>query len=301
MDRRRKAAPLPIFNKRPRQALLAHPNNSNDSSELYPVRQETYCGDYAVKGSHAQNYGQDNVYWQGQRSCWNQPQTVSTNKTWGSSRPTSLEQENVPPPYQLPPPPQKQQSVLHSTCGVPQGSGVMRAAHGAFTTAPKSVPPSTSLIMTEKNKYPPVKLHNASSHAEIEGHAKFTRQEMRILTATAQGIQHWSKFHHISCLLFEVFGSLNSAVTMEGSNAKQFVLKTPDGVMRCVFWEMDRHLPPLVRGHTLRVVGSWDVQKAFLKCYSVRPGHPNEEQLVVPAVEVSDRVMRQITASAAET
>ena len=50
-----------------------------------------------------------------------------------------------------------------------------------------------------------------------------------------------------------------------------------------------------------RVVGSWDVQKAFLKCYSVRPGHPDEEQLVVPAVEVSDRVMRQITASAAET
>eukprot|EP00731_Ephydatia_muelleri_P022743 Em0015g326a len=100
----------------------------------------------------------------------------------------------------------------------------------------------------------------ASSHAEIEGHAKFTRQEMRILTATAQGIQHWSKFHHISCLLFEVFvkvsystsgttGSLNSAVTMEGSNAKQFVLKTPDGVMRhfivsnriatCLHWYED--------------------------------------------------------------
>ena len=51
-------APLPIFNKRPRQALVAHPNNVYDSSELSAaVGQNTYHGDYTAKGSNALDYG----------------------------------------------------------------------------------------------------------------------------------------------------------------------------------------------------------------------------------------------------
>ena len=43
-----------------------------------------------------------------------------------------------------------------------------------------------------------------------------------------------------------------------------------------------------------RVVGLWDMWKESMKCYSVRPVRPKEEQYIKQNVDASDQTMRQL-------
>ena len=94
-------------------------------------------------------------------------------------------------------------------------------------------------------------------------------------------------------------GKLSSPTTLVRghSRCKQFQLSTVDGPVKCIYWEMGECLPPLVQGHTLRVVGQWDGTDDVMRCYSVREAVSREEELAArKAVEVSDRSMRQMVA-----
>lgn len=52
--------------------------------------------------------------------------------------------------------------------------------------------------------------------------------------------------------------------------------------------------------HQHRVVGLWDNQKRFLKCYSVRPARGKEEECAGEFVRASDHSMRETVATAHE-
>lgn len=52
--------------------------------------------------------------------------------------------------------------------------------------------------------------------------------------------------------------------------------------------------------HHNRVVGLWDNQKRFLKCYSVRPARGKEEECAGEFVRASDHSMRETVATAHE-
>ena len=135
--------------------------------------------------------------------------------------------------------------------------------------------------------------------------SKTAASSVRVLTATARGMEHWSQYKDYTHLLFEVFGMIkcssnlnphtrnihvcssgvvSSPMSVGSTGAKEFTLKASDGVVKCVrlthmyilmsytllrfhslvffssgfqrclFWEIDRKLPHLVRGQMHRLV-----------------------------------------------
>ncbi len=93
-------------------------------------------------------------------------------------------------------------------------------------------------------------------------------------------------------------GTLASvAVSRQHSAEQEFSIRTPDGVLQCVFWEMESMFPVLERGSPVRVVGGWNSARNRLKCYSVRPLRAGEEDAAVrQSVSLADRHMRRFAA-----
>ena len=85
--------------------------------------------------------------------------------------------------------------------------------------------------------------------------SKTAASSVRVLTATARGMEHWSKYKDYTHLLFEVFGMIkcssnlnphtrnihvcssgvvSSPMSVGSTGAKEFTLKASDGVVKCV-------------------------------------------------------------------
>ena len=95
-------------------------------------------------------------------------------------------------------------------------------------------------------------------------------------------------------------GTLSSvAVSRQHPSEQEFSIRTVDGVLQCVFWEMETKFPASIpHGGPVRVIGGWDSSSKRLKCYSVRPSRPQgeEERVVRQCVAMADRAMRQYVA-----
>ncbi|TMS14536.1 Spermatogenesis-associated protein 22 [Larimichthys crocea] len=96
---------------------------------------------------------------------------------------------------------------------------------------------------------------------------------LRILTAVIDGMRHWSQFKDKVPYLFEIFASLDSAVTLGPHGAKNFLMRDGKEVVQCVFYENEQELPRLIRGQVHRCVGNYDRNRDVLTCVSVRPCH----------------------------
>lgn len=123
---------------------------------------------------------------------------------------------------------------------------------------------------------------------------------LRILTAVIEGMRHWSKFKDRVPYLFEIFGTLDSAVTLGRYGAKNFLMRDGKDVVQCVFYENERVLPRLIRGQVHRCVGNYDRSRDVLVCVSVRPGLPSELRNALEAVKASDAEMRALAKSFSE-
>ena len=76
---------------------------------------------------------------------------------------------------------------------------------------------------------------------------------------------------------------------------QQFKIRTVDGLLKCLFWEMEQSFPTIVTGQRVRVVGDWESQRKNLKCYSVRlASKAEEEELVRQKVALADAYMRRL-------
>ncbi|XP_067328358.1 spermatogenesis-associated protein 22 [Anolis sagrei] len=124
-------------------------------------------------------------------------------------------------------------------------------------------------------------------------HAKLKEKgnSLRILSAVIESMKHWSQFAEKTPLLFEVLGVLDSAVTPGPYGAKNFLLRDGKESVPCVFYEIDRDLPRLIRGRVHRCMGNYDTKKKLLRCVSVRPATADEEHTFQDFVRAADLEM----------
>ncbi|XP_051492129.1 spermatogenesis-associated protein 22 [Apus apus] len=117
---------------------------------------------------------------------------------------------------------------------------------------------------------------------------KEKKNSLRIVSAVIESMKHWSQYAYKTPLLFEVLGTLDSAVTTGAYGAKNFLLRDGKESLPCVFYEIDRELPRLIRGRVHRCMGNYDIKKSLFKCFSVRPATMQEKNTFQDFVKISD-------------
>ncbi|XP_067670345.1 spermatogenesis-associated protein 22-like [Haliotis asinina] len=92
--------------------------------------------------------------------------------------------------------------------------------------------------------------------------------------------------------LFEMFGVLDSAVVSDKTGTgKEFVLRDETDTIHCIFYEIDRSLPRLIRGQWQRCVGTVEHKSGRLKCVSVRAAGPDEKHLAKLSEHLTEQLM----------
>ncbi|NXW47470.1 SPT22 protein, partial [Nyctiprogne leucopyga] len=117
---------------------------------------------------------------------------------------------------------------------------------------------------------------------------KEKKNSLRIISAVIESMRHWSQYAYKTALLFEVLGTLDSAVTPGAYGAKNFLLRDGKESLPCVFYEIDRELPRLIRGRVHRCMGNYDAKRNVLKCVSVRPATTQEQNTFQEFVKIAD-------------
>uniref|UniRef100_A0A8C4V606 Spermatogenesis associated 22 n=1 Tax=Falco tinnunculus TaxID=100819 RepID=A0A8C4V606_FALTI len=82
--------------------------------------------------------------------------------------------------------------------------------------------------------------------------------------------------------------TLDSAVTPGAYGAKNFLLRDGKESLPCVFYEIDRELPRLIRGRVHRCMGNYDAKRNIFKCVSVRPATIQEQNAFQEFVKIAD-------------
>ncbi|KAJ8342868.1 hypothetical protein SKAU_G00327960 [Synaphobranchus kaupii] len=123
----------------------------------------------------------------------------------------------------------------------------------------------------EDNLVPPTKNVSQSQKSAAFQMKPAMDNSLRVLTTVIVGMKHWSQYKDRVAFLFEVFATLDSAVTVGNHGAKSFLLRDGQDVVHCVFYETDRDLPRLIRGQVHRCVGNYDRGRDLFTCVSVRP------------------------------
>ncbi|XP_054063845.1 spermatogenesis-associated protein 22 [Rissa tridactyla] len=117
---------------------------------------------------------------------------------------------------------------------------------------------------------------------------KEKKNSLRILSAVIESMRHWSQYADKTPLLFEVLGTLDSAVTPGPYGAKNFLLRDGKEILPCVFYEIDRELPRLIRGRVHRCMGNYEAKRNIFKCVSVRPATVQEQNTFQDFVKIAD-------------
>nr|XP_009944093.1 PREDICTED: spermatogenesis-associated protein 22 [Opisthocomus hoazin] len=118
--------------------------------------------------------------------------------------------------------------------------------------------------------------------------SKEKKNSLRIISAVIESMRHWSQYAYKTALLFEVLGTLDSAVTPGAYGAKNFLLRDGKESLPCVFYEIDRELPRLIRGRVHRCMGKYDAKRNIFKCVSVRPATIQEQNTFQEFVKIAD-------------
>ncbi|XP_061868585.1 spermatogenesis-associated protein 22 [Colius striatus] len=154
--------------------------------------------------------------------------------------------------------------------------------------------------MSEKQSdhFPEDKSQEVSS-AQLKSKEK--QNSLRIISAVIASMRHWSHYTDKTPLLFEVLGTLDSAVTTGAYGAKNFLLRDGKESLPCVFYEIDRELPRLIRGRVHRCMGNYNAEKNIFKCVSVRPATIQEQNTFQDFVKIADAEMTAYVKTLNET
>uniref|UniRef100_G3QHL0 Spermatosis associated 22 n=1 Tax=Gorilla gorilla gorilla TaxID=9595 RepID=G3QHL0_GORGO len=115
---------------------------------------------------------------------------------------------------------------------------------------------------------------------------------LRIISAVIESMKYWREHAQKTVLLFEVLAVLDSAVTPGPYYSKTFLMRDGKNTLPCVFYEIDRELPRLIRGRVHRCVGNYDQKKNIFKCVSVRPASVSEQKTFQAFVKIADVEMQ---------
>ncbi|XP_073695632.1 spermatogenesis-associated protein 22-like [Garra rufa] len=121
-----------------------------------------------------------------------------------------------------------------------------------------------------------------------------------VITAVIEGMKHWSQYRNRVPLLFEMFATLDSAVTIGEHGAKKFLMRDGKEMVQCLYYENDQTLPRLIRGQVHRCVGNYNKQKDMMTCVSVRAASLSEQRNALEAVRASDAEMRNVVLALSE-
>ncbi|KAK7499135.1 hypothetical protein BaRGS_00009682 [Batillaria attramentaria] len=148
---------------------------------------------------------------------------------------------------------------------------------------------------------------------------RMEKADMRVLTLAIADVKRWGYLNvDTQPLLFEVFGIVDSAaVKKAASSRKSFMLRDETNNIGCVFFEIDRQLPRLIRGQWYRWVNSECTQhterhnvnkttlpvrcigilqrSCILQCVSVRPASMEERNSVQALVTASVHSVRELS------
>ncbi|XP_009901560.2 spermatogenesis-associated protein 22 [Dryobates pubescens] len=139
-----------------------------------------------------------------------------------------------------------------------------------------------------ENKFDCVPEDKSQEFASSQLKFKEKKNSLRIISAVIESMRHWSQYTYKTALLFEVLGTLDSAVTPGAYRAKNFLLRDGKESLPCVFYEIDRELPRLIRGRVHRCMGNYDARKNIFKCVSVRPATIQEQNTFQDFVKIAD-------------
>ncbi|XP_075415324.1 spermatogenesis-associated protein 22 isoform X1 [Tenrec ecaudatus] len=115
---------------------------------------------------------------------------------------------------------------------------------------------------------------------------------LRIISVVIESMKYWREHAQKAILLFEILGVLDSAVIPGPYSSKTFLLRDGKNTLPCVFYEIDRELPRLIRGRIHRCVGNYDQKKNIFKCVSVRAASIAEQKTFQAFVKIVDAEMR---------
>ncbi|XP_021033328.1 spermatogenesis-associated protein 22 [Mus caroli] len=118
---------------------------------------------------------------------------------------------------------------------------------------------------------------------------------LRIISAVIESMKYWRAHVQKTVLLFEILAVLDSAVTPGPHYSKTFLMRDGKNILPCVFYEIDRELPRLIRGRVHRCVGHYDPDKNIFKCVSVRPASASEQKTFQAFVTIADAEMKYHT------
>ncbi|XP_046876792.1 E3 ubiquitin-protein ligase CBL-B-B [Hypomesus transpacificus] len=205
-------------------------------------------------------------------------------------RPSAHTQANPlqpPQPHQAPPPPPSRPAPA------PQHQNSTWRFKSTSSTGPLRQPAGNNNIYNTKPAAPT----QTTSAFQVKPVAE---SSLRILTAVIAGMRHWSQFKDKAPALFEIYATLDSAVTVGSHGAKDFLVRDGKEVLQCVFYENELELPRLIRGQVHRCVGNYDSRRDVLTCVSVRAALPSEQRNAQEAVRASDAEMRGLVKSLSE-
>ncbi|KAK7165379.1 hypothetical protein R3I94_003669 [Phoxinus phoxinus] len=123
---------------------------------------------------------------------------------------------------------------------------------------------------------------------------------LRLISTVIEGMKHWSQYKNRVPMLFEIFATLDSAVTVGEYGAKKFLMRDGKEVVQCLYYEIDQILPRLIRGQVHRCIGNYDRQKDTMTCVSVRAASLSEQRNAQEAVRASDAEMRVVVLALSE-
>ncbi|XP_024122028.1 spermatogenesis-associated protein 22 [Oryzias melastigma] len=158
----------------------------------------------------------------------------------------------------------------------------------------------TSPVVEQKRSSQPQSGGQAKPQPETSPVKPAVENSLRILTAVIRGMRHWSQFKDKVPYLFEIFATLDSAVTLGRYGAKNFLMRDGKEVLQCVYYETEQVLPRLIRGQVHRCVGNYDRSRDVLMCVSVRAGLPSELRNAQEAVKACDAEMRALVKTLSE-
>ncbi|XP_053311812.1 spermatogenesis-associated protein 22 [Spea bombifrons] len=184
----------------------------------------------------------------------------------------------------------KTSGQLHSATN--KGTALSRARDQAlysFKSSPKPSKDNTFADMPEEEMVQSVPFYQLTF--------KEKENSLRIIPATIESMKHWSEYTDRIPLLFEVLATLDSAVTCGEHGSKMFLLRDGKSHVPCVFYEIDRELPRLIRGRVHRAVGNYDKKRTVLKCVSVRPASAAEQQTFKQFITAADKEMERYVRS----
>ncbi|KAM6175316.1 spermatogenesis-associated protein 22 isoform 2-T2 [Erethizon dorsatum] len=124
---------------------------------------------------------------------------------------------------------------------------------------------------------------------------KEKNNSLRIISAVIESMKYWREHARKTVLLFEILAVLDSAVTPGPYYSKTFLMRDGKNTLPCVFYEIDRELPRLIRGQVHRCVGNYDPKKNIFRCVSVRPASVYEQKTFQAFVKIVDAEMRYYT------